>query len=155
MRPTIPEARGRIRQISIPAYRADDDHRVRRPGRPLDQYSQPKGPSRAQIATFGDNYLLSGDPSQPNYYGYNFYHVQTDFNYIGLVSNLGHGWKLENKVYTYRYWNKQNYNNPTVQANGFFAPAAASITATSGVDKLNGYRRVGDITSLNYETARG
>ena len=114
-----------------------------------------KGPSRAQIAQFGDNYLLSGDPSQPNYYGYNFYHVQTDFSYIGLTSNLGHGWKLENKVYTYRYWNKQNYNNPTVQANGFFAPAATSITATSGVDKLNGYRRVGDITSLNYETARG
>ena len=43
-----------------------------------------KGPSRAQIAQFGDNYLLSGDPSQPNYYGYNFYHVQTDFSYIGV-----------------------------------------------------------------------
>jgi iron complex outermembrane receptor protein len=26
-----------------------------------------KGPSRAQVAQFGDNYLLSGDPSQPNY----------------------------------------------------------------------------------------
>src|SRR5215471_14648073 len=114
-----------------------------------------KGPSRAQIAQFGDNYLLSGDPSQPNYYGYNFYHVQTDFNYIGLNSDLGHGWKLENKVYTYRYWNKQNYNNPSVQANGFFAPAATSITATSAVDKLNGYRKVGDILSVSHETARG
>jgi iron complex outermembrane receptor protein len=114
-----------------------------------------KGPSRAQIAQFGDNYLLSGDPSQPNYYGYNFYHVQTDFSYIGVNSNLGHGWKLDNKVYTYRYWNKQNYNNPSVQSNGFFAPAATSITATSAVDKLNGYRKVGDITSVSYETARG
>ncbi|HJZ97983.1 MAG TPA: TonB-dependent receptor, partial [Candidatus Solibacter sp.] len=114
-----------------------------------------KGPSRAQIAQFGDNYLLSGDPSQPNYYGYNFYHVQTDFNYIGLNSDLGHGWKLENKVYTYRYWNKQNYNNPSVQANGFFAPAGTSITATSAVDKLNGYRKVGDILSVSHETARG
>jgi iron complex outermembrane recepter protein len=114
-----------------------------------------KGPSRAQIAEFGDNYLLSGDPSQPNYYGYNFYHVQTDFSYIGVVSNLGHGWKLDNKVYTYRYWNKQNYNNPSIQANGFFAPAATSITATSAVDKLNGYRKVGDIATVSYETARG
>ena len=114
-----------------------------------------KGPSRAQIAQFGDNYLLSGDPTQPNYYGYNFYHVQTDFDYIGTSANLGHGWKLENKVYTYRYWNKQYYNNPSIQANGFFLPGAQSITATSAVDKLNGYRKVGDILSVNHETARG
>lgn len=114
-----------------------------------------KGPSRAQIATFGDNYLLSGDPSQPNYYGYNFYHVQTDFGYIGLSTDLGRGWKLENKVYTYRYWNKQNYNNPSIQANGFFAPAATSITATSAVDKLNGYRKAGDISTISHETAHG
>ena len=114
-----------------------------------------KGPSRAQIAQFGDNYLLSGDPSQPNYYGYNFYHVQTDFEYIGLHTELGHGWKLDNKLYTYRYWNKQNYNNPSIQATGFFAPAATSITATSAVDKLNGYRKVGDITTVSYEMHRG
>ena len=113
-----------------------------------------KGPSRAQIAQFGDNYLLSGDPSQPNYYGYNFYHVQTDFSYIGVTSNLGHGWKLDNKVYTYRYWNKQNYNNPSVGANGLFS-TTGSITATSAVDKLNGYRKVGDITTLSWEMNRG
>jgi len=114
-----------------------------------------KGPSRAQIAQFGDNYLLSGDPSQPNYYGYNFYHVQTDFDYLGVSSDLGHGWKLDNKIYTYRYWNKQNYNNPSIQATGFFAPAATSITPTSAVDKLNGYRKAGDITTVSYERARG
>jgi iron complex outermembrane receptor protein len=113
-----------------------------------------KGPSRAQIALFGDNYLLSGDPSQPNYYGYNFYHVQTDFSYIGVNSNLGHGWKLDNKIYTYRYWNKQNYNNPSLGANGLFS-AGSGITATSGVDKLNGYRKVGDITTLSWEANRG
>jgi len=113
-----------------------------------------KGPSRAQIALFGDNYLLSGDPSQPNYYGYNFYHVQTDFSYLGVNSNLGHGWKLDNKIYTYRYWNKQNYNNPSLGANGLFS-TTGSITATSAVDKLNGYRKVGDITTLSWEMNRG
>ena len=113
-----------------------------------------KGPSRAQIGLFGDNYLMSGDPSQPNYYGYNFYHVQTDFSYIGVNSDLGHGWKLDNKVYTYRYWNKQNYNNPSLGANGLFS-TTGSITATSGVDKLNGYRKVGDITTLSWESSRG
>src|SRR5579859_3315685 len=114
-----------------------------------------KGPTRAQIAEFGDNYLMSGDPSQPNYYGYNFYHVQTDFEYIEVNSDLGHGWKLDNKLYTYRYWNKQNYNNPSIQSNGFFLPGAQSITANSAVDKLNGYRKVGDSASVSYEMSRG
>jgi iron complex outermembrane receptor protein len=113
-----------------------------------------KGPSRAQIATFGDNYLLSGDPSQPNYYGYNFYHVQTDFEYVGLTSDLGRGWKFDSKLYTYRYWNKQYYNNPSVQASGFFAPAATSITPTSAVDKLNGYRKVGSTVAVSKEMRR-
>lgn len=114
-----------------------------------------KGPSRAQIAQFGDNYLLSNDPSQPNYYGYNFYHVQTDFEYVGVHSELGRGWKFDNKLYTYRYWNKQNYNNPSVQSNGFFLPGSQSITSTSAVDKLNGYRKAGDIATVSYETAHG
>jgi iron complex outermembrane receptor protein len=103
-----------------------------------------KGPTRAQVEQFGDNYLLSDDPAKPNYYGYNFYHVQTDFEYVGLTTDLGHGWKLDNKLYTYRYWNKQNYNNSTT-----------SITSSSGIDKLNGYRKVGNITSVSYERGRG
>ncbi len=42
-----------------------------------------KGPTRAQVAQFGDNYLLNRRSERtPNYYGYNFYHVQTDFEYI-------------------------------------------------------------------------
>ena len=85
---------------------------------------------------------MSGDPNQANYYGFNFYHVQTDFEYIGVHSELGHGWKLDDKAYTYRYWNKQNYNGST-------------ITATSATDKLNGYRKVGDILSVSHETTRG
>ena len=94
------------------------------------------------MAQFGDNYLLSDDPSQPNYFGYNFYHVQTDFEYFGIKSDLGRGWKLDNKAYTYRYWNKQNYNG-------------ATISKTSAVDKLNGYRKVGDVLAVSHESARG
>ena len=94
------------------------------------------------MAQFGDDYLLSGDPARADYYGYNFYHVQTDFEYFGINSDLGHGWKLDNKSYTYRYWNKQNYNGTT-------------ITKTSAIDKLNGYRKVGDVLAVNHESARG
>lgn len=101
-----------------------------------------KGPTRAQVAQYGYNYLMSGNPNDANYYGFNFYHVQTDFEYVGLHSDLGHGWTLDNKVYTYRYWNKQNYNG-------------TSISATSATDKLNGYRRMGDTISASHESARG
>lgn len=102
-----------------------------------------KGPTRGQVAQFGDDYLLSGDPSRPDFYGYNFYHVQTDFEYFGIHSDLGHGWNLDNKLYTYRYWNKQNYQNGN------------TITTTSAVDKLNGYRKAGDVLAVSHESRRG
>ena len=101
-------------------------------------------PTRAQIAQFGDNFLLNGDPASPYYYGYNFYHVQSDFGYIGVKSDLGGGWKFDNKAYFYRYWNKQNYENNTT-----------TINTTSGVDKLNGYSKPGDIMTLSNESRFG
>jgi iron complex outermembrane receptor protein len=101
-----------------------------------------KGPTRAQVAQFGDDYLLSGDPTRPDYFRFNYYHVASDFEYIGLRSDLGNGWNLDNKAYTYRYWNKQNYNGST-------------ITATSATDKLNGYRKIGDTLVLSKVSGRG
>jgi iron complex outermembrane receptor protein len=95
-------------------------------------------PSRAQIAQFGDNFLLNGDPASPFYYGYSFYHIQTNFGYIGIKSDLGHGWLLENKTFTYRYWNKQNLEKDLTK-----------LTATSAVDKLNGAIHVGDVVSVS------
>ena len=102
-----------------------------------------KGATRAQIAQFGDNYLLQNtDPSQLNYQAYNIYHVISDFSYLGINSNLGGGWKLDDKFYSYHYRNMQGYT-------------AAPITATSGTDKLNSYRTTGNIFRLNQESAAG
>ncbi|HTD03375.1 TonB-dependent receptor, partial [Undibacterium sp.] len=109
-----------------------------------------KGATRSDIAKFGDNYLLGTDPTKANYYGYNFYHVNTDFEYAGLTSNLGNGWKLDDKAYTYYYHNQQNYPGATV-------PASTANTAAnnSGTDKLNGYRTYGNILRLSQESAMG
>ncbi len=101
-----------------------------------------KGATRAQIAQFGDDYLLSNNPKQANYWGYNFYHVTSDFEYAGLTSNLGGGWKLDDKLYTYAYHNQQNYNGST-------------ITATSATDKLNSYRTYGNLLRLSQESSFG
>jgi len=101
-------------------------------------------PNRAQVAQFGDNFLLNGDPSSPYYYGYSFYHIQTDFGYIGFKSDLGSGWKVENKVSTYRYWNKQNLEKNLT-----------TLSATSAIDKLNGANHIGDIVTLSKESKWG
>ena len=101
-----------------------------------------KGPTRAQAAQYGYNYLLSDDPTQPNYYGYNWYHVTTDFEYVGLTSNLGNGWKLDDKLYTYDYHNQENYNG-------------TKISATSATDKVNGYRTTGNIFRLSQDSSSG
>ena len=109
-------------------------------------------PTRAQVAEFGDDFLLSsnpGTPTAPNpyFYGYNYYHVQTDFEYIGFHTDLDNGWRFDDKLYTTRYWNKQNYQNgPTVNL-GSAKP--------SGVDKLNGYRHIGDTTTISKESKYG
>jgi iron complex outermembrane recepter protein len=101
-----------------------------------------KGPTRAQVEQFGNNYLLSGNPADANYFGYNFYRIPTDFEYVNFRSILGHGWSIDNKVYTYSYYNKQNYNGTT-------------ISATSATDKLNSYRKYGNLLPISQVSAVG
>ena len=91
-----------------------------------------KGPTRAQVAQFGDNYLLNNTPTDPLYYKFNFYSIPSDFDYLAINHDFGKGWRFENKTYSNRYYNHQDYNNGT------------SITTTSATDKLNSYRKYGD-----------
>ena len=119
-------------------------------------------PTRAQVAQYGLNYLLDNTPTcvavslncpaangspDPYYYGYNTYHVQTDFEYADFNSDLGDGWKFDTKAYTTRYWNKQFYQNG--------ATVNLSTNKPSGVDKLNGYRHAGDTAILSKESKYG
>ncbi|HEV3058257.1 MAG TPA: TonB-dependent receptor plug domain-containing protein [Vicinamibacterales bacterium] len=91
-----------------------------------------KGATRAQVAQFGDNFLMSGDPASPLYYKFNFYNIPTNFEYFGVRTILGNGWSIDNKTYTMRYYNKQNYNGLT------------TISPTSATDKLNSYWKWGN-----------
>jgi iron complex outermembrane receptor protein len=100
-----------------------------------------KGATRAQIAQYGDNYLNSGSPTDPNYYGYNLYSIPTNFEYVGYRTDLGHGWVIDDKVYTMYYYNHQQYNSVT------------TISATSGTDKLNSYRKYGNLLPVT-QTSR-
>jgi iron complex outermembrane recepter protein len=114
-------------------------------------------PTRAQAAQFGDNFLLDGTEFLPNgsydpfWYGFNTYHVQTDFEYANFHSDLGGGWKFDTKAYTTRYWNKQFYQNDSA----FPVVFSTSSAKPSGVDKLNGYRHAGDTAILSWESKWG
>jgi hypothetical protein len=59
--------------------------------------------------------------------------VPTDFEYAGARGDLGHGWTYDDKVYTYRYYNHQNFNSTT------------AVNSTSATDKLNSYRKLGNL----------
>ncbi len=98
--------------------------------------------TRAQVAQFGDDFLMTGAPASPLYYGYNFYRVPTNFEYVGVRKSVG-GWSFDDRVYTMRYYNKQNYNSTT------------AISTTSATDKLNSYWKVGNNLPATYVTSTG
>ena len=113
-----------------------------------------KGVTRANVTAGNFTQLLGGDPTKADYYGYNFYNIDTDFNYLGIASNLGNGWKLDDKVYVYRYWNKQNYNSFKYKSDGITVDST-TLTSTSGVDKLNSYVTKGNLLRLSQESSIG
>lgn len=84
----------------------------------LTQYVPP-GATLGEIAEFGPNYGLSDNKSSQNYYKYNVDTIQTDMSYIGLNSDIGGGWTIDNKIYTYAYYHhghNENDVNGTTQA---------------------------------------
>jgi len=102
-----------------------------------------KGATRAQYAQFGDNFLMTDDPTSPLYYKFNFYKIPTDFEYFGYRAIMANNWSIDDKVYTMRYYNKQNYNGLT------------TINATSATDKLNSYRKYGNLLPVSYVSEKG
>ncbi|MGD0940248.1 MAG: TonB-dependent receptor [Terracidiphilus sp.] len=89
----------------------------------------------------GIKFLLTApntaDPANWFNYQYNTYHVPTDFEYIGLKTDLGKGWYLEFKPYTYNYDNAERYDNavPLTDAspvNATTVPGSIMAAAKSG-----------------------
>ncbi len=125
-----------------------------------------KGPTRAQVNTLGYNYLLeTTDPTQANYAAYNFYHVPTDFEYVGIHSDITSKISFDVKPYTYSYYNQQNYAaQPKTGAINLTncVPVATKATATSaavsiqpcGTDKLNSYRKYGETSTVDFFTGK-
>lgn len=101
-------------------------------------------PYRAQIQAYGWNYMMqTNDPTSAFYKAYNRNLIPTDFEYIGLHSNLSHGWLIDFKPYTYSYNNAQYYpNDPSGDqtglatgpngSSGWIIPSLCSTVADGG-----------------------
>src|ERR1700733_6515331 len=108
------------------------------------------GTTAAQIAEFGPNYALSRDPTQQNYFGYNFDQIATDFEYVDLQSSFGDGWSFDGKLYTYGYFHHGfNGEDPNGEfPNGTIVNGVSFANDVPGEALINSYRSVGTISRL-------
>jgi len=113
-----------------------------------------KLPTRGNVALHGRNYLLSSDPNNSLYYGYNNYHVPTDFEYVAYRAALAHGWNIYSTPYTMSYNNAQYFANPPAAGGGVVnaancVPVANKVKAyvsPCATNKTNTYRKYGENT---------
>ncbi|WP_263352571.1 TonB-dependent receptor [Acidicapsa acidisoli] len=116
----------------------------------LDANTPNNNVTAAQIAQHGNNYLMDNTEFLPGtttydpfYYKFYFNHIPTDFEYVDLNKDLGHGWKLDVKPYVYAYSNHQYYQN------------SDTVTDTSAIDKMNQYFKFGEVVSASSASKYG
>ncbi|MET4519071.1 TonB-dependent receptor [Bradyrhizobium sp. I1.7.5] len=113
-----------------------------------------QGRSLAQIAAYGPNYGLSSSPNQQSYAGYNRWRLQTDFEYLGLKSDYGDGWHLENKLYTYGYNTAGLLLGKDVSDNSKNGTIFGASNVPGTTNPVNS-RAYGDVVALTKDTFFG
>jgi iron complex outermembrane receptor protein len=127
------------------------------------------GATAPEIAAFGPNYALGNDPTQQNYFGYNFDKITTDFEFFDLQHDFGDGWTVDSKVYTYAYFHtgfngedpNGEFPNGTCLGTGPTADPADCVSGTfhpndvPGQVLTNDYRSIGTITRFNKDFSFG
>ncbi len=125
----------------------------------------------APFAGSGINFLLTDNSDPANYLDnqYNSYHVPTDFEYVGVHSELGHNISFDVKPYTYNYDNGERYSNatPITEAttingsktyNGIaIAPCNIQVSGKlpCAIDKYNSYRKYGTTSAVSQVSRLG
>jgi len=110
-----------------------------------------------QLQTLGRNFGQVADPldRNGNYYGNNYQAKQTDTAFIALDSDLGGGWRLNDKAYTFSYSNNSHEspanNGGATLVNG----KVVAGTDLAGRFKVNFVRAIGDTLALSHTDDRG
>ena len=123
----------------------------------------PYGATLANIHAFGPNYALNNDPTSQSFSGYNHDNYKTDFEYLGVRSELDNGLTIDNKVYTTSYY-QNSYHGADV---GGLGPNLSGVYYIRGVTAadLSGdvpsfyskyyFRNTGDVLRLSKDTPFG
>jgi iron complex outermembrane receptor protein len=114
-------------------------------------FGNPGTITQQQIDLFGRNFGLKDNTTanhlDPLNRAYNYQNKTADFEYLGIDTRLGKGWKLEDKVYTYSYDNV-SHEKPK-------AGTGAAAGQMLGSVKGNEYRTYGDTFFLTHDDAVG
>jgi iron complex outermembrane receptor protein len=115
-----------------------------------------KGLTLAQAAMYGTNYNLSRDSrTRSDYFEYMRTEKNTQTRYLGIVSDLGDGWKIDNKTYYQHYANNtltSDDKDVGLLAGGLPLATKAYALAASGNPNTQGTAITGSIsgyTKLN------
>ncbi|MCX7179136.1 MAG: TonB-dependent receptor [Proteobacteria bacterium] len=122
-------------------------------------YTQPdnnKGPTLAQVALYGKNYILNNDPTSFNYFGYNHTTKDTDLDYLRLKTAWGNDWTTEATLYTYAYNNQTiSSTDPTGLTKPGTVVGPKGNADIPGIDKQNKYRVYGTTLKASKELTSG
>ena len=111
------------------------------------KFATPPSVSQATIDTKGRDFGLVDDPNSTLSPLYNYQKKEADFSYIGLDTDLGGGWSINNKIGTYLYDN-DSYQTPT-------AGTKTSKANIGGTYQLNYYRAWFDHINVVHDGEHG
>jgi iron complex outermembrane receptor protein len=128
--------------------------------------------SVAQTSVYGKRFALRNDPTLQTYTDYNFTKKTTDFEYIRLDGDFGHGLTAENTTYSYAYTNNTLSGNDDTADNSLtiltgsptllnkanqviLTPGGIKTPGLPGYYKLNQYRITGDILKFEEDFGFG
>lgn len=122
----------------------------------------PYGTSLASIDRYGRNYSLNSDPTSQTSADYNRDNYTTDFEYLGVRSDLGAGWAIDNKLYTTAYDQRDRHGmDPGGTAPNLSGTIFLGATATSaandvpGFSNQNDFRDYGDLLRVTKDVPFG
>ncbi|MCX6955086.1 MAG: TonB-dependent receptor [Verrucomicrobia bacterium] len=110
-----------------------------------------------QILTLGRNFGQTNDPLDRNgdYYGSNYQVKQTDTGFVALDSDLGGGWRLNDKIYTFSYNNSSHESPANNGGSTIVAGKVVTGTDLAGRFKVNSVRSVGNTLAVSHDDPVG
>ena len=122
----------------------------------------PYGTSLANLDRYGRNYSLNSDPTSQTSNDYNRDNYTTDFEYIGVKSQLGSEWTIEDKLYTTGYYQRDRHGmdpgGTAANLDGTITVGGAQLAVTNdvpGFANQNDFRDYGDLLNITKDVSFG